>query len=70
MKIAAKTRYNPAAEILNALFNATETGKTYTVKFKDRQPATFYEYIIDELKKDPATEWIMDNETGELIYYK
>lgn len=65
-----KTRYNPTAEILNALFNATETGKTYTVKFKDRQPATFYEYIIDELKNDPLTEWIMDNETGELIYYK
>ena len=65
-----KTRYNPAAEILNALFNATETGKTYTVKFKDRQPATFYEYIIGEIEKDPATEWIMDDETGELIYYK
>lgn len=64
-----KTRYNPTADILSAIL-ALDAGKTYTVKFQNRQPATYTEYIIEEIKNDPETEWIMDDDTGELIYYK
>lgn len=57
----------PAA-ILDAIL-ALDTGKKYLVKFQDRKPAVYYEYIIEELAKDPACEWIMDQETGEIIYF-
>lgn len=64
-----KTRYNPTEEILNAIC-ALDVGKHYEVKFENRQPAIYTEYIIELIKTDPACEWITDAETGELIYYR
>lgn len=64
---------NPALDIPAAILDAIlalDTGKQYQVKFENRAPAIFYEYIIEEIANDPACEWIMDNETGELVYYK
>lgn len=64
-----KTRYNPAAEILNAIC-ALDNGKRYEVKFENRQPAIYTEYIIELIKADPACEWITDAETGEVIFWR
>lgn len=64
---------NPSLDIPAAILDAIlacDTGKQYKVKFESRAPAIYYEYIIGELAKDPACEWIMDQETGELVYYK
>ena len=44
------------------------TGKTYTARFRNGQSATFTASVVADLKSDPCTVDIMDNETGEIIY--
>lgn len=61
-------RYNPAAEIINAI-TALSDDPEILVKFKGRDyQAKFYGCMIDLLTDDPAVEWIIDAETGELLY--
>lgn len=43
-------------------------GKTYTARFRNGQSATFTAAVVADLKADPFTVDIMDNDTGELIY--
>lgn len=61
-------KYNPAADIMAA------TGKSNAariqVKFRGRENTAVYTVnIMGLLKTDPAVEWIIDNETGEVLYF-
>ena len=63
-----KNRYNPAAEILSAIL-ALDTGREIQVKFYGRdQLVKMYDYMVDLLKTDKDVEYIIDAETGEIIY--
>jgi len=53
---------------LSACFGASAGGGLINVKFKGRDVADFPRASFDDLKSDPDTEWITDNETGEILY--
>lgn len=43
--------------------------KKIAVKFKDRdETIIFTPAVLDLCRTDPATEWIIDAETGEVIF--
>ena len=54
---------------LGACFGAS-AGGLINVKFKGRDVANFPRASFDDLKTDPAVEWITDEESGEILYYK
>lgn len=43
--------------------------KPITVKFKNGQIANYTTNILELLKRDTDTEYIMDSETGEIIFH-
>lgn len=53
---------------LSACFGASAGGGLINVKFKGRDVADFPRGSLEELKSDPETEWITDNETGEILF--
>lgn len=53
---------------LSACFGASAGGGLINVKFKGRDVADFPRASFDDLKSDPACEWITDDETGEILY--
>lgn len=55
-------------EMFQSAIFATYEGKTVTAAFRNGTRATYTASMIDMLASDPGTEWIMDDETGELIY--
>ena len=52
---------------LSACFGAS-AGGLINVKFKGRDVADFPRASLEDLKSDPETEWITDDETGEVLY--
>ena len=54
--------------ILKAI-SPQEAPHIITVIFRNGQKATYTTNIIEILKTDPAVKEIIDNETGELLYY-
>ena len=52
---------------LGACFGAS-AGSLINVKFRGRDAADFPRASFDDLKSDPACEWITDNETGEILF--
>ena len=54
---------------LGACFG-TLAGGLINVKFKGRDVADFPRASFDDLKSDPACEWITDNDTGEILFYR
>ena len=53
---------------LSACFGASAGGGLINVKFKGRDVADFPRASLEDLKSDPGTEWITDNETGEILF--
>ena len=53
---------------LSACFGSGVPGALINVKFKGRDVADFPRSSFDDLKVDPAVEWITDNETGEILF--
>ena len=53
---------------LGACFGASAGGGLINVKFKGRDVADFPRVSLEELKGDPETEWITDNDTGEVLF--
>lgn len=53
---------------LSACFGASAGGGLINVKFKGRDVADFPRASFDDLKSDPNTEWIADDETGEILF--
>lgn len=53
---------------LGACFGAS-AGDLINVKFKGRDVADFPRGSFDDLKTDPALEWITDAKSGEILYY-
>ena len=53
---------------LMACFGASAGGGLINVKFKGRDVADFPRASFDDLKSDPNTEWIADDETGEILF--
>lgn len=60
-------RYNPTAEILNAI-TALDAGEKIRAYFKNGREAVYTMSIFDLLKTDPAIQFITSEETGEIIY--
>lgn len=54
---------------LSACFGAS-AGDLINVKFKGRDVADFPRASFDDLKSDPNTEWITDDETGEILFFR
>lgn len=54
---------------LGACFGASACS-LINVKFKGRDVADFPRSSFNDLVTDPAVEWITDNETREILYYK
>ena len=54
---------------INAIGNKTKQA-TIKATFTTGQQANYSRYMADMLKTDPAIVEIMDNETGEILYYK
>lgn len=55
---------------LSACFGSGVPGTLINVKFRGREVADFPRGSFDNLKTDPACEWITDAESGEILYYK
>ena len=53
---------------LSACFGASAGGGLINVKFKGRDVADFPRASFDDLKSDPAVEWITDDLTGEILF--
>lgn len=60
-------RYNPAADILDAIGNS-ENAPEIVARFENGTEATYSAYMLDMLKTDAATLDIIDAATGELLY--
>ena len=54
---------------LSACFGAS-AGSLINVKFKGRDVADFPRSSFDDLKVDPAVEWITDDASGEILFYR
>lgn len=52
---------------LGACFGSL-AGSLINVKFKGRDVADFPRVSLEELKSDPETEWITDDDTGEILF--
>lgn len=52
---------------LSACFGAS-AGSLINVKFKWRDVADFPRGSLEDLKSDPETEWITDDDTGEILF--
>lgn len=53
---------------LSACFGSGVPDGLINVKFRGREVADFPRSSFDDLKDDPAVEWITDNETGEILF--
>lgn len=56
------------ATINSAFSSAGVPGTLINVKFRGREVADFPRRAFDDLKDDPAVEWITDDETGEILF--
>ena len=55
---------------LSACFGTLACGGLINVKFKGRDVADFPRASFDDLKSDPAVEWITDDASGEILFYR
>ena len=55
---------------LSACFGSGVPGALINVKFKGRDVADFPQSSFDDLKDDPAVEWITDDASGEILFYR
>jgi len=62
-------RYNPTAEILNAIC-ALNTGNKIRATFENGQEAVYSDYMLDLLASDPNVQHVTSETTGEILYYK
>ena len=53
---------------LSACFGSGVPGGLINVKFRGREVADFPRRAFDDLKDDPAVEWITDDLTGEILF--
>ena len=64
-----KNRYNPIEQRIIDAILALDTGREIQVKFYGRENLVkMYDYMVDLLKTDKGVEYIIDAETGEIIY--
>ena len=55
---------------LSACFGSGVPGGLINVKFKGRDVADFPRSSFDDLRVDPAVEWITDDASGEILFYR
>ena len=55
---------------LSACFGSGVPVALINVKFKGRDVADFPRASLEDLKSDPDTEWITDDETGEVLFFR
>lgn len=60
-------RYNPTADIINAIF-ALDSGDKIRAYFTDGREGVYSGYMIDLLKTDENVWCITSETTGEVIY--
>ena len=53
---------------LSACFGSGVPGGLINVKFRGREVADFPRASFDDLKVDPAVEWITDDASGEILF--
>lgn len=55
---------------LGACFGSGVPGGLINVKFRGREVADFPRSSLDDLVTDPAVEWITDDASGEILFYR
>ena len=55
---------------LSACFGSGVPGGLINVKFRGREAADFPRSSFDDLVTDPAVEWITDDASGEILFYR
>ena len=55
---------------LSACFGSVVPGGLINVKFRGREVADFPRRSFDDLVTDPAVEWITDDASGEILFYR
>lgn len=58
------------ATINGAFSSAGVPGTLINVKFRGREVADFPRRTFNDLKDDPAVEWITDDASGEILFYR